>query len=75
MLLIYFRVRRSPTSLQGEINGESAIRSMPTTRISKLIRVIDQVRDGRLNMRDLDRKDAISIKNLMASFGMAGSIE
>ena len=73
--MIYLRVRRSPTSLQGEINGESAIRSMPTTRISKLIRVIDQVRDGRLNMRDLDRKDAISIKNLMASFGMAGSIE
>merc|ERR1712086_773570 len=71
------RIRRSPNphpSLQGEINGEAALRSLPSSRISKLVRVIDQLRAGRLNIRDLDRQDANSIKNLMASYGMSGSL-
>ena len=52
------------------IRGQSKIHALPTSQITHLLKVIDQVREGRVNIRDLDRRDMNSINGLMKSFGM-----
>lgn len=52
------------------IRGQSKIHALPTSQITHLLKVIDQVREGQVNIRDLDRRDMNSINGLMKSFGM-----
>ena len=57
-------------SVENELRGEAAIHALPSSKISELIRVIDKVREGRMNMRDVSRKTADSINRLMSAYGM-----
>ena len=69
--IFYYRHIRSPwISIEGKIRGEAAIRSMPTSKISNLLRAIDRLREGRVNIRDLDRRDINSINKLLESYGV-----
>ena len=66
------RTIRNPYTigLEGKIRGEAAIRSMETNKISELIKTIDRVRSGQVNIRDIDRRDISSIKELMTAYGV-----
>ena len=70
-IFFYYRHIRSPwIGIDGKIRGEAAIRSMPTSKISNLLRSIDRLREGRVNIRDLDRRDINSINKLLESYGV-----
>ena len=56
--------------MESKIRGEAAIRSMKTSEITELIKSMDLLREGRVNIRDLDRRDINSINKLLAAYGM-----
>eukprot|EP00093_Oithona_nana_P009008 09008.XXX_220066_220629_1 [CDS] Oithona nana genome sequencing. len=66
--LINERVPRS--AYDNAIRGQSKIHALRTSQITHLLKVIDQVREGQVNIRDLDRRDMNSINSLMKSYGM-----
>ena len=64
----FFRLPRS--AYDNAIRGYGKIHALPTSQITHLLKVIDQVREGQTNVRDLDRRDMNSINGLLKSFGM-----
>ena len=56
--------------MESKIRGEAAIRSMKTSEITELIKSMDLLREGRVNIRDLDRRDIQSINVLMTAYGL-----
>ena len=56
--------------MEGRLRGVATIKALPTSQIDKLLRVINKVGEGRINLRDVDRRDMDSIRNLMAAYGM-----
>ena len=64
----FYSVPRS--AYDNAIRGQSKIHALRTSQITHLLKVIDQVREGQVNIRDLDRRDMNSINSLMKSYGM-----
>ena len=52
-----------------EARGEAAIKSLSTDQIAQLVKDIDQVTLGKINIRDIKRDDATKINTLMKAFG------